>query len=494
MSLRRLGELTWFDFGYLGQIERGERGGSAEVAARCDEFLKTGGALSDLFVREDKARMHGRRAEPTPAHAEVPPETGIPPNLTSAINLGRDDMKRRGFLANSALALSAAVAWPSGYPQEQAAQGRLLTLNGPGGRLFAGSSIPAIVLPAVIDGHILADIPDNFARSYFLRRPERSLIAGQLEGDDNHRLYAVDTRYARQRLARATTGARLLIPDAYVLDELTIGLLWAVTNLDDSLLGDDAALGDGHRQLAGFGELDRSAAGRDAVADLTPVSQAWLGSDFCARHITRHYADLRDVPVFWTCERRGEEASCWLFFTHKYAYLESSSKVTGNADAQIKRAFCVPPEAVSISAAPERLLLLLTAALMESFGIRVDVCTDPEYTQVEGFVSDRSRAIVANWVESDSLWYVDVTTDRPALRELSDASGHANAHSVTKAPSPPDRLREFAGYLDLDWSATTRRCAELGEYGLAGLVAPRSRLLSIAGAERACQFIGKFQQ
>jgi len=26
------------------------------------------------------------------------------------------------------------------------------------------------------------------------------------------------------------------------------------------------------------------------------------------------------MPMFWTCERRGEEASAWLFFAHKYAY------------------------------------------------------------------------------------------------------------------------------------------------------------------------------
>jgi tetratricopeptide (TPR) repeat protein len=56
MSLRRLSQLTFFDFGYLGQIERGERTGSAKVAAKCDTALQAGGALSDLFATEEESR------------------------------------------------------------------------------------------------------------------------------------------------------------------------------------------------------------------------------------------------------------------------------------------------------------------------------------------------------------------------------------------------------------------------------------------------------
>ena len=298
----------------------------------------------------------------------------------------------------------------------------------------------------------------------------------------------------RKRVARATAGARLPIPRAFVLDELTLGLLWAVSNLDDALLGDDTAIGEGQRQLAVFGQLDQSAVGRDAVAELTPVTQAWLGSEFCARYITRHAAALTEIPMFWTCERRGEEASAWLFFAHKYAYLEAyAGEVTGDGSEQVTRAFCVPPEAVAASAAPERLLLLLAAALMESFGIRVAVRIDPGYMHVEGFVSDERRAIVANWVDADSLWHVDVTASRPALREFSDAAGFALAHSVTPGRTACERLRGLASYLNLDWATATRRCAELSEYGLTGLAAPRSRLLSLAGAERACEYLGGFQ-
>jgi tetratricopeptide (TPR) repeat protein len=51
-----LSQLTFYDFGYLGQIERGERTGSAEVAAKCDAALQAAGMLSDLFAREEDSR------------------------------------------------------------------------------------------------------------------------------------------------------------------------------------------------------------------------------------------------------------------------------------------------------------------------------------------------------------------------------------------------------------------------------------------------------
>jgi tetratricopeptide (TPR) repeat protein len=71
MSLRRLSQLTFFDFGYLGQIERGERTGSAKVAAKCDAALQAGGALSDLFAREADSRATALvPAQRTAAHAE----------------------------------------------------------------------------------------------------------------------------------------------------------------------------------------------------------------------------------------------------------------------------------------------------------------------------------------------------------------------------------------------------------------------------------------
>lgn len=261
--------------------------------------------------------------------------------------------------------------------------------------MFAGSTVAALAFPAVTDGRVLTAVPDGLARGRFLRRPQRGLVVGIADGrtDTGARMFALDSRQARRRLTKAAPRARLVMPEAYALDDVTLGLIWAVANLDDALLSDDTLLAEGQRQLARYDALDRSAAGRDSASDLATVSQAWLGSDFCARHILRHTADLTELPVFWTREQRGEEASTWLLFAHKYAYLQAVTSRFTATDEQVIRAFCVPPEVVATSPVPERVLLLLAAALMESFGIRVEVCPDPEYTAVDGFVADHKRRL-----------------------------------------------------------------------------------------------------
>jgi hypothetical protein len=65
---------------------------------------------------------------------------------------------------------------------------------------------------------------------------------------------------------------------AYALDALTLGVLWAVANLDEALLDDDATLSDSRGQLHLYEQLPRSAAGREMAADLAPMSRMWLGS------------------------------------------------------------------------------------------------------------------------------------------------------------------------------------------------------------------------
>jgi tetratricopeptide (TPR) repeat protein len=66
-----LSQLTYYDFGYLGQIERGERTGSATVAARCDTALQAGGVLSELFASEETSRANVFvPAQRTPAHTQ----------------------------------------------------------------------------------------------------------------------------------------------------------------------------------------------------------------------------------------------------------------------------------------------------------------------------------------------------------------------------------------------------------------------------------------
>src|SRR5439155_14258819 len=101
----------------------------------------------------------------------------------------------------------------------------------PAGRFFAGTAIPARAFPASDDGRILATVPTGFADDAFLRRPRRGLVIGVIENEHGVGLFGLDTRQARRRLAGAHEGARLLISRAYAIDDLTLGILWAVANL-----------------------------------------------------------------------------------------------------------------------------------------------------------------------------------------------------------------------------------------------------------------------
>ncbi|MGH2379789.1 MAG: hypothetical protein ACRDG7_01025 [Candidatus Limnocylindria bacterium] len=196
--------------------------------------------------------------------------------------------------------------------------------------------------------------------------------------------------------------------------------------------------------------------------------------------------------MFWTREQHGEEASTWLLFAHKYDYLRN---LAARFTRGMARTFCIPPEMVNASPPAERILLILAVSLMESFGIRVQVVSDAEYETVDGFVLDGNRrAIVANWVRADGIWHVDTTTSRPALRQYADAAGYACAHSVMRTRTPTHRLRTLSDYLGLDWAWLTRRCAELADYGTEGIARPHSRLLSVAGVDRACRYLGQLDQ
>ncbi|MBB4762826.1 hypothetical protein ACFQFC_01370 [Amorphoplanes digitatis] len=128
---------------------------------------------------------------------------------------------------------------------------------------------------------------------------------------------------------------------------------------------------------------------------------------------------------------------------------------------------------------------------MESFGIHVQITTDPEYESVEGFVvAPTQQAIIANWVRGDGMWHVDVTGRATAVRQYTEVAGDVAAHSIIQGLSPTVRLQALAHYLELDWSWLTRRCAALSQHGSTRLVRTRSRLVSPAGLDAACAFVG----
>ena len=80
------------------------------------------------------------------------------------------------------------------------------------------------------------------------------------------------------------------------------------------------------------------------------------------------------------------------------------------------------------TAHPGTQLLFLAMALMESFGIQVEMCTEPEYSAVEGFALEPGRrAIIANWVRSEAIWHVDTTARRSVLSTCREAAGHVRA-------------------------------------------------------------------
>jgi hypothetical protein len=215
----------------------------------------------------------------------------------------------------------------------------------------------------------------------------------------------------------------------------------------------------------------------------------WLGSSFCARHILRSLASPPGLPVFWTREQTGEEACVWLLFRHKHDYLRRISGQFAGTGSLI-RGFCIPETAVAASARWERILLFLSVALMESLGIHVKVCVEPEYADVEGFVLvPGKRAVIATWIRADSIWHVDSVNRSSVLRSFGNVTGHVTAHSVNEAPAPGHRLRSLADYLGLDWAWLWRRCADLAEHGCTGLVQPRSRLLSVQGVDEALRYL-----
>lgn len=459
---------TFYGRSSIANIETGRQAAPKEFWKRSDEILHTGGIL---------AEAHDRLAERLAA--------GAVQRLVQQRDASRNHavtVRTQGLHA----APAADVLLAGGMREAQ--QVDLVAL--PAGRYFSGTDLEVRIFPAVSDGRVLAQVPPDYHNDAFVARSRRGLVIGAVRSPIADDLYGLDTRHARRKLARQATGGRLLIPNAYLLDEVTVGLLWATANFDEALLNDDRTLFEYGAHLGHHSGLERSTAGLPTAEDLSATSAMWLGSEFCARHILANVGRLAETPAFWTREQRGEEASAWLLFAHKFSYLE---QLRERFSTGMTRSFCVPEDMVGTSTTSERALMVLVAALMESFDIQCLVTTEPEYSAIDGFVLEGDRrAIVANWVGTEGLWFVDVTDTRAAVREYADANGYVGAHSAIAGPTPLARLQSLSAYLGVSWALITRRCAELAEYGLAGIAEPRSRLLSLAGAKRACRYLGQF--
>ncbi|MGH8347229.1 MAG: hypothetical protein ACRES5_11795, partial [Pseudomonas sp.] len=335
-----------------------------------------------------------------------------------------DPMRRRTFLlggvatlemstSNKAAASSPALAircddkfgfaaaltdrWPeTNLSRPIPAEGTDWRVRLPAGRIFDGAEVITQVHPNIAQHGTDALVrPERRRLAQFTRPRQRGLLVAADNVVDGVAYYALDAgESARQAIAQPDSPA-IAIPRAYLFDDITYGAVWAMTNLDDAILADDGPLHSHRQDLAHYEGLTCSTVSREEAGGLATISQMWLGSDFCARHIVRNLGRLQASPLFWTREQRGEEASTWLLWRHKVAYLQRTSSL----GTPVARGFCLPEHTVDESPRHERVLLLLSAALMESFGIRVCVTPEPDYGDVEGFVLGGS-VIVANWIRT----------------------------------------------------------------------------------------------
>jgi hypothetical protein len=76
------------------------------------------------------------------------------------------------------------------------------------------------------------------------------------------------------------------------------------------------------------------------------------------------------------------------------------------------------------------------------------------------------------------------------VRELTGVAGDVADRSIVKAATPAARLRLLADYLDLPWAWLVARCEALASNGATGLIRPRSRMISTAGLDAACAYMG----
>ncbi|MEU5159664.1 transcriptional regulator, XRE family protein [Streptomyces sp. NPDC020875] len=355
-----------------------------------------------------------------------------------------------------------------------------------------GTTIGVTFHPAVRDGtgRLRLRPADEDVLRGFVRPARRGVVVGVEErGDGELGLYAVDAVSARRTLAGPSgKDGAVVVPGAHELDDLTYGILWSLVQLDDGLLAHDRALAEEQRTVEAYLPLERSALSRGALPGVTGAAAGWMGSAFCARYIGRRLEGVSAAPVFWTREQTGEECAPWLFFAHKVDYLRGLGARYGG----IVRVFVVPEEQVRRSPRYERVLLFLAVALMERLGITVRVVVDREFAGVDGFaLVPGERVVVANWVRTDEVWAAWTMTERRELAAYRDTVGEATALDILKGgEGPVGRLRALAGLLGLEWGWLVGRCRDLGASGVAGMVVPRSRLITLAALEDTLDFVG----
>ncbi|MFF4966193.1 hypothetical protein [Streptomyces sp. NPDC001037] len=356
-------------------------------------------------------------------------------------------------------------------------------------RMLDGTSTAVHMYETQLQGDAVLIAEEDFPHLRdFTHARRRAMLLGALGARGVEDLYVLDAAHVRRQLTVSVTGTS--IPAVYRLDDLTYALLWAMLNVDDSLLADDFALHAERQRTEVLLSQERSAAARAAYPDLSAVGVTWLGSHACTTFLRSRLKAPDTAPLMWSRVQFGEQAAPWLFFRERQRVLQLLSEHSATNGGTAGCVFCVPESAIKSSEPYERLLFLLLLALMESYGIDVWVCPEGGYVDMQEFVLvPGSHALIVDWMSPDAVWHVESTENRGVMRVRSEALGDARTRSVTTGRSPQERLRQAAEYLQCNWIQLVGRCRELSTYGTFGLLLPRSRLIHTQEIERALAFL-----
>ncbi|MFE3073598.1 hypothetical protein [Streptomyces sp. NPDC059247] len=353
-----------------------------------------------------------------------------------------------------------------------------------GGDIFDGTQVSLFSYEArPATGGAVIEAEDLEHVRLVTRTPRRSLLLASLGGRGRDALHVMDGVAARHRTALPFVRD-LTVPGAYLLDEVTVALLWATFCFDDWLQADDALLAEERDRLAqGQGAAAHSGFTRSALPELSSAGAVWLGSHVCAAHAEQHFAGPvsgSGLPVLWSQVRGGPEAAAWLLLKDRSRVLDLI-RLPG-CTAPGRMAVCLPEVAVKAAESYERILLMLFAALVESRGIVLSVTDDPAYEAMDEVLVAGRMAVVGNWLpRGDGICAAATTHETSRVTLYADAA----AHSVIAADDSDGRLRALADYLELDVQWLAGRCRELHAAGLSSLVRTRSLLLHTTGLETA---------
>ncbi|MGH3924079.1 MAG: helix-turn-helix domain-containing protein, partial [Pseudonocardiaceae bacterium] len=342
LSLKKFAHLVHYDPGYLSKIENGLKPPTATLAARCDAELDADGALSALVpappARKSRSVGHEIRIPVVIDGQPMLLPVGVNGELSGRVDGNRHRAAPTDFCGTLSRGLpgsSAAMIVSSG--------GMTWQWELPGGRSFGGATFPVHLVEGSWSTQHAVVIADQRLRSLneFVGSAPRGVIIAETPDGSGASPVLLDAVSARTQIGNRVVA----MPQAFQADDLTLGILWALSNLDEALLNDDANLTKARRCLHSAA-LDNAVISKDALTELSTISSMWLGSDSCARFIMSSTRDFSTQPAFWTREQRGEEASTWLFFRHKLAYLRATSQRFTDASGSAGRTFCIPEHAV----------------------------------------------------------------------------------------------------------------------------------------------------